>query len=291
MRIVTVDDDGRPRGGVLVRDGGIAALERWGSASVEDLIAAGPDKWAEVEQLAPATPADWPPDHLLRSPVTRTPRNIFCIGVNYVTHYDEGERQGVPMPEKPVIFTKAWTTLIGPTDDIVVDRSATDKVDWEAELAVVIGVGGVNIPEDEAMQHVFGFSLANDVSARDLQQANGPFSQWHKGKSLDGFCPLGPWIAHGSSFPGLESLRVQLFVNGTLKQDFRPGEMYHSVSKLISYLSKGMALLPGDVILTGTAAGVGLWQSPPQFLVAGDEVEIRCDGLGTMRNRVVEGRH
>ena len=137
---------------------------------------------------------DWPPDVPLYAPILRPPRNMFCVGLNYVTHYEEGDRQGAKMPEHPVFFTKPWTTLIGPNDDLVIDRSATEKADWEAELAVVIGVGGANINEDDALEHVFGYCLANDVSARDLQLANGPFSQWDKGKGLDGFCPLGPYL-------------------------------------------------------------------------------------------------
>lgn len=288
MRLVTVDDVGASRAGVLTADDSIASLAKWGHESVESLIVAGPEAWDEVERDAPTAGADWPADQRLRSPITMPPRNMFCIGLNYMTHYDEGQRKGAAMPENPVIFTKAWTTLTGPYDDIVVDRQATERADWEAELAVFIGVGGINISEDKAMDHVFGYSLADDVSARDLQQANGPFSQWHKGKSLDGFCPLGPHLVTVPSLPDLSSLRIQLLVNDKIKQDFRPADMYHTIPKLISYLSKGMTLLPGDVILTGTAAGVGLWQDPPEFLWEGDLVEIRCEGLGMQRNRVVD---
>lgn len=255
---------------------------------MEDLIAAGPALWAEVERAAPTSAFDWPSNQSLRSPITKPPWNIFCIGLNYLTHYDEGQRRGAAMPEVPVIFTKPWTTIIGPGADLVIDPEATRKADWEAELAVVIGVGGVNISEDRAVDHVFGYCLANDVSARDLQTASGPFSQWHKGKSLDGFCPLGPYLVSAEEVGDLSSLRIQLLVNEHLKQDFCPKDMYHPVPKLISYLSKGMTLLPGDVILTGTAAGVGHWREPPEFLKDGDVVEIRCPGLGAIRNRVVE---
>jgi len=288
MRLVTVSVDGTSLGGVLTDAGLVASLERWGHSSVDDLVAAGPAAWKEVEEQAPGSPGDWPGGQALGSPVTRPPRNMFCVGLNYVTHYDEGQRQGAAMPENPVIFTKPWTCIVGPNDDLVVDRKATQMADWEAELAVVIGRGGVNIPQDDAMEHVFGYCLANDVSARDLQKASGQFSQWYKGKSLDGFCPLGPELVTAGDLTDLAGLEIQLFVNGDLKQDFYPKDMYHPIPKLISYLSRGMALLPGDLILTGTAAGVGHWREPPEFLSEGDVVEIRCPGLGTMRNRVVE---
>jgi len=288
MRLVTVKEDGYSHPGVLTDSRWIASLERWGHSSVENLIRSGPAAWAEVEREASGSDGDWPPDQPLRAPITRPPRNMFCVGLNYVTHYDEGDRSGVAMPDRPVFFSKPFTTLIGPYDDLVIDREATQKADWEAELAVVIGTGGVNIDESAALDHVFGYTLANDVSARDLQLGNGPFSQWHKGKSLDGFCPLGPHLVTVPAVGDLADLRIELTVNGTVKQDFRPNEMFHPIPKLISYLSKGMALLPGDVILTGTAAGVGHWHRPPEFLHGGDVVEIRCSALGTMRNQVVE---
>jgi len=288
VRLVTVDTADGPAGGVITASGSIAALERWDHLSVEELLSAGPSGWDEVEREAANSPSDWGPESRLLSPITRPPRNMFCIGVNYVDHYDEGQRQNTSLPDIPIIFTKAWTTLIGATDDIVVDRRATTMVDWEAELAVIIGLGGVNISEADALRHVFGYCLANDVSARDLQRAGGTFAQWHKGKSLDTFCPLGPSIVTAASAPDFETLQVQLTVNGVPKQSFRPDTMVHPIPKIIAYLSLGMALLPGDIILTGTASGVGLWQDPQQFLVAGDVVEVTCDGLGTLRNKVVD---
>ena len=288
MRLVTVQTaDGR-QGGVVTGDGSVASLRHWGFSAVEELIAAGEGAWSHVEEESTGAAGHWPADVALVSPVTRPPRNMFCIGLNYVSHHDEGNRASSSMPETPVVFTKPWTTLNAPGGDIVLDRRATGKADWEAELAVVIGTGGVNIAEADAMSHVFGYTLANDVSARDLQSANGPSSQWHKGKSLDGFCPLGPAVLTPPSVPDLAGLHMVLTVNGTVKQDFLVGEMYHPIPKLISYLSLGMALLPGDVILTGTAAGVGVWREPPEFLVDGDVVEITCPPFGTLRNRVVE---
>jgi 2,4-diketo-3-deoxy-L-fuconate hydrolase len=138
------------------------------------------------------------------------------------------------------------------------------------------------------MDHVFGYTLANDVSARDLQRANGPASQWHKGKSLDGFCPLGPELVTPASMPDFGSLRIQLRLNGEVMQDFRPAEMIWTIPALIAYLSAGMSLLPGDLILTGTGSGVGLWRDPRRFLRGGDVTEISCLGLGSLSNRVTE---
>lgn len=288
MRLVTVRDGGQRLGGVVTSGGSIAALQRWGWQSAGELIQAGPAEWDRVDRECGAAAPDWPATQELHSPLAQLPRNMFCIGVNYLSHYGEGDRQGVPMPEHPVIFSKPATTLIGPADDIVVDRSATQQPDWEAELAVVIGTAGVNIEEPRAASHVFGYCLANDVSARDLQRANGPWSQWLKGKSLDGFCPLGPFIAAGKEKPDVDRLRIVLTVDDEIKQDFRPAEMYHPIPKLISYLSRGMELLPGDLILTGTAAGVGFWHDPPVYLTAGNVVRITCEGLGELANKVVD---
>jgi 2-keto-4-pentenoate hydratase/2-oxohepta-3-ene-1,7-dioic acid hydratase in catechol pathway len=287
MRLVNVLADGAAHAGACKEDGSIVALERLGPSSIEELIAAGRTVWAQVESAVERTDATWPSTTPLTSPITRPPRNLFCVGLNYESHLKEGGRSSAPMSAVPIIFTKPWTTLLGPHADLAIDTSVTEKVDWEAELAVVIGEGGRNIAADQAMQHVFGYALANDVSARDLQLSNGPGSQWDKGKSLDGFCPFGPYLVGGAALPDLAELRVNLTVNGELKQDFKPSEMHHSIPVIIDYLSRGMALLPGDVILTGTAAGVGMWQEPPQFLRAGDLVEITCDGLGAQRTGIV----
>jgi 2,4-diketo-3-deoxy-L-fuconate hydrolase len=288
MRLVTVRDHGQKLGGVLTSDGSVAALQRWGWHSVPELIRAGPAAWEKVDQECAHAAPDWPAGQELHAPLPELPRNMFCIGVNYLSHYSEGDREGVPMAEHPVIFSKPVTTLAGPRDDIVVDRSATQQPDWEAELAVIIGTAGVNISESAAASHIFGYCLANDVSARDLQRANGPWSQWLKGKSLDGFCPLGPFIAAGKDKPALHRLRIVLAVDGEIKQDFRPADMYHPIPKLISYLSRGMKLLPGDLILTGTAAGVGFWHDPPTYLAAGNVVQITCEGLGELSNKVMD---
>lgn len=285
MRLVTVSTESGPLGGVRRVDGSVASLQRWGCSSVEQLIESGPDAWARVEEESESAGGDWSSDVRLLSPLLRPPRNILCIGLNYVAHHDEGDRSS-SIPEVPVVFTKPWTTIIGPHQPLILETSATEKADWEAELAVVIGRGGKNVEEGAAFEHVFGYTLANDVSARDIQLANGPTSQWHKGKSLDSFCPMGPELATTRSIPNVDALQIKLEVNGVLKQDFRVADMYHSIPKLIAYLSRGMALLPGDVILTGTAAGVGVWRDPPEFLRPGDHMRITCEGLGELATPV-----
>lgn len=206
----------------------------------------------------------------------------MCIGLNYVSHHEEGSRTSA-IPEFPVVFTKPRTAIVGPDHTLTLDKAVSEKVDWEAELAVVIGKAGVGISQESAMDHVFGYMLANDLSARDVQFANGMSSQWHKGKSLDGFCPLGPTLVTRSTLTDLAQLHITLKVNRETKQAFWVRDMFHSIPRLIEYLSQGMELLPGDVILTGTAAGVGLWRDPPEFLRPGDVVEISCEGLGVLR--------
>lgn len=289
MRLVTVETEGGPQAAV-VRDGGVLPLEKMGFVSVRELIEAGPEAWDRVREEAQGLdPRGSLTEARLLAPIPDPPRNVFCVGVNYRAHFDEGDRpEGTEIPDAPVIFTKPWTALAGHDETVVIDRVATQQVDWEAELAVVIGRGGVNIPVEEAAGHVFGYTLANDVSARDLQLAHGSFGQWFKGKSLDGFCPMGPVLVTTDEIDDPEALHVELRVNGDIKQDFVSRDMINSVPRIIARLSLGMALLPGDVVLTGTAAGVGYWREPKEFLEAGDVVEIECEVFGVLRTRFEE---
>ena len=199
-------------------------------------------------------------------------------------------RPGSTMPDVPVIFTKPWTSLLG--HDAVVDIAGQPsvKVDWEAEIAVVVGLPGKNIAAADALDHVYGYCLADDISARDLQLAGGAFSQWFKGKSLDGFCPLGPWIVRRDDIVDADAIDMLLTVNGVTKQQFVSRDMYFKVDVIIEYLSQGMELLPGDVILTGTSSGVGLYRNPPEFLREGDVVEISSSALGLLRTYIGEPR-
>lgn len=299
MRVVTVagaypngspEPEGHP--GAVRPDGSIVSLAELGHPSVLALIEAGPDAWAAVEEqvASPDAPVRWTLGSVrLLAPVPRPPRNMVCVGVNYQSHFDEGKRpEGTTVPESPVLFTKPWTSLSGHDEVVPIDRRATDEVDWEAELAVVVGRGGINIAPEQALDHVFGWTLANDLSARDLQLEKGMFGQWHKGKSLDGFCPLGPWIVTRSELADYRDVALQLRVNGVVKQQFRAGDMINSVERIIARVSLGQRLLPGDVILTGTAAGVGHWRTPREFLHGGDVVEIESDALGLLRTRFAE---
>jgi 2-keto-4-pentenoate hydratase/2-oxohepta-3-ene-1,7-dioic acid hydratase in catechol pathway len=293
MRLVTVRTaEGQLAPGVLVAGGQIVDISVFGFESVLALIEAGP---AELEPLGAAVGGAVPRWSLsddgitLAPPITRTPRNMFCIGVNYRSHFDEGDRpDGTAIPDAPVIFTKPWTCLVGDGATVVVDRGATNRLDWEAELAVVIGRGGRNIALEDALDHVFGYSLANDLSARDLQLEHGMFGQWFKGKSLDGFCPMGPTLVTADEIGDYRGLSIRLFVNEQLKQDFATADMLNDIERIISRLSLGMELLPGDVILTGTAAGVGHWRKPPEFLGGGDVVRVECDELGTLTTVIAE---
>ena len=298
MRLVTVRTSMGDEAGVLRPDGAISALERFGHQSVLDLIEAGPDAWRAVEEAAAVgsgananTEADLIPaaDAVFLPPMPRTPRNMVCVGLNYREHFDEGDRpEGSAVPEAPVLFTKPWTSLSGHDGTVEIDRAATNKADWEAEIAVVIGVGGRNISEEDALGHVFGYTLANDLSARDLQLEHGMFGQWFKGKSLDGFCPMGPAVVTAPEIGDYRSIEVELRVNGVVKQSFRASSMVNSVPRIIARLSLGCSLVPGDVILTGTAAGVGHWRKPPEFLGDDDTVEIESPQLGLLRTHFTE---
>jgi 2-keto-4-pentenoate hydratase/2-oxohepta-3-ene-1,7-dioic acid hydratase in catechol pathway len=270
----------------------------WSDAptTVLSLIQAGPDAWQRMSEMASraneigerhshaATAVRW------HAPIPRPTKNVFCLGQNYAAHAKESAQargREMKIPTVPVIFTKAPTTISGPYDDVPVDRAATQQVDWEVELGVVIGKGGRNIARADALDHVFGYTVINDLSARDLQQQH---LQWFKGKSLDGFCPMGPVVVSADEFGDPQSKRLQLRVNGTTKQDGNTADMIFPVDVIIEWLSKGLTLEPGDVIATGTPEGVGMGRTPQEFLVDGDVVETEIEGIGTLRNKMVDGR-
>ncbi len=225
------------------------------------------------------------------SPLAALVRNVFAVGKNYVDHAREFDTSGfnatsgsgAAMPAAPQIFTKATTSLAGPTDDIVFSEATTSSVDYEGEIGVVIAEECRNVPRGEAMGKVFGFIALDDVTARDLQRDH---VQWFLGKSLDTFCPVGPWITTPDEAP-VESLRVRTWVNDELRQDAPLADLIFGVPALIETLSAAMTLLPGDIIATGTPVGVGIGFSPPRFLRAGDVVRVAATGLGELRNTVV----
>jgi len=223
------------------------------------------------------------PEVQVLAPIPRPRKNIFCVGHNYAAHIRES---GSPMPERPVWFTKPPTAVIGP-DAQVLYHTATQALDYEVELAAVIGKAGRNIPRERALDHVFGYTVMNDVTARDVQRQRG---QWFKGKSLDTFAPLGPWVVHRSALPDPQRLRIRSRVNREVRQNSSTADMIFSVAALIADLSRGLTLEPGDVIATGTPEGVGMGFQPPRYLKAGDIVEVEVEGIGTLRNPIVAGR-
>lgn len=220
----------------------------------------------------------------LLAPIPSPARNIVCLGKNYVEHAKEIKTTAIPgtVPTQPIYFTKPDHTVIGPNQEILMHPEATSQVDYEVELAIIIGKGGVDIPADQAENHIFGYTIANDVSARDLQQAH---SQWFKGKSLTTHCPMGPWIVHKSVLPLPLDLEIQCYVNGELRQNSRTGQFIFDIPTIISDLSRGYPLRPGDIILTGTPAGVGMGFDPPRFLAPGDEVRCVIERIGVLQNR------
>ena len=221
------------------------------------------------------------------APIPRPRKNIFCVGRNYAEHAAESFRasgQEVVLPESPNIFTKAVTTVNGPYADIPFDPAVSWEIDWEVELAVVIGKAGRHIPQQEALAHVFGYTVLNDITARDIQ--NRPGIQWFQGKSLDGSCPMGPSLVTADEIPDPQALRLHLEVNGVPKQDSNTGQMLFSVATIIARLSEILTLEPGDIIATGTPSGVGFARVPKEFLAPGDVVESTVEGIGTMRNPV-----
>jgi len=221
----------------------------------------------------------------LLAPLDPPRGNVLAIGRNYAKHAAEGARVRGGEVEPPTIFTKAITTIAGPHADVPIDPAVSEQIDWEVELGVVVGRRGANIPKERALEHVFGYTVINDVTARDIQRGWG--GQFFKGKSLDGSCPSGPWVVTRDEVPDPQRLRLRLTVNGDLKQDASTADMIYPVDALITWLSTGMTLLPGSLIATGTPEGVGFARQPPEFLRPGDVVEAEVEGIGTLRNRMV----
>lgn len=219
----------------------------------------------------------------LLAPIPRPKRNVVCVGLNYAEHVAESKSvAGSEPPRFPVFFSKPPSTVIGPDDEIPWHGSVSTSIDWEVELAVIIGRQGRDIAEATAMEHVFGYTVANDVTARDLQQRHG---QWYKGKGLDGFCPLGPVVVTADEI-GPHQLDIGLRVNGVEKQRSNTRHLIFNIPRLIAEWSAGMTLYPGDILLTGTPSGVGVGRTPPEFLKPGDVVEAEIPAIGVLRNVV-----
>jgi 2-keto-4-pentenoate hydratase/2-oxohepta-3-ene-1,7-dioic acid hydratase in catechol pathway len=251
-----------------------------GMEAVKDLVARlEPSMGAPVtRQLA---------DVKVLAPLDPPRGNVIAIGLNYAKHATETARMAGTGAQPPTVFTKAITSIAGPYDDIPIDQDVSDQMDWEVELGVVIGKAGKNIAREGALDHVFGYTVINDVSARDIQSGWG--GQFFKGKSLDSACPTGPWVVTRDELPDPQSLTLRLRVNEALKQDASTAGMIHAVDSIISWVSVGMTLLPGTLIATGTPEGVGFARTPPEFIRPGDVVEAEVEGIGTLRNRFVAG--
>lgn len=262
-------------------------------AQMLSFLASGKSGRKEMEALLPkAQPEEILPltNVQLLAPIPVPSRNIYGVGWNYRDHVEEAQKAAgpdknrEPMPEHPVFFTKGTHTVNEPFGSIPYDPKISTTVDWGVGLAVVIGRQGKNIPEDEALDHVFGYTVINDITARDVQQKRHG-GQWFKGKSLDGYGPMGPWIVAADGLDH-DNLRLQTRVNGVVKQDANTRQMVFKVPRLIAELSAGMTLEPGDVIATGTPGGVGYTRQPPEFLKPPDELETEIVGIGTIRNTI-----
>lgn len=297
MRLLTYERNNAPRLGLLVRDRVLDAADAGAAIGVvlpDDMlafIAAGDPATASAQQLVDAASSD--PAVLQRAsmslseasllaPIPRPARNIVCVGLNYAEHAAESAvTEG--LPEDPVYFTKPPTTVIGPDAAIPWHGHVSRRVDWEVELVVVIGRGGTDIPQEQALDHVFGYTVGNDITARDLQRRH---QQWYKGKGLDGYCPLGPWIVTRDELPDPQDVHLRLSVNGELKQDAHTSDMIFGVARLIAILSLGMTLEPGDLLMTGTPSGVGFARKPPEYLQPEDKIEAEIDAIGVLRSTV-----
>ncbi|MBI3042971.1 MAG: fumarylacetoacetate hydrolase family protein [Betaproteobacteria bacterium] len=223
----------------------------------------------------------------LAAPIPRPRKNVFCVGWNYVEHFEESRvsrLHTVEFPAHPTFFSKVPTTVNGPYDPVPSHAGVTAQLDWEVELGVVIGRRGIDIKEADALKHVFGYTVVNDISAREIQRRHG--GQLFKGKGLDGTCPMGPWIVTADEVPDPHALYLTSRVNGVTKQDSNTRYMYFKIPRLIAELSAGMTLEPGDILSTGTPAGVGHARTPPEFMKAGDVLESEIAGLGLLRNKI-----
>jgi len=289
MRVATFRVDGQRRVGQLTADG--RTIQPFDLPAAATEAGALPIIDAMVDGRTPATNGTtYPLDRvILEAPIPRPRRNIFCVGKNYHEHAHEFARSGFDssaqsgaVPDAPIVFSKVPETVTGPGRPILIDTAVSDTIDYEAELAVVIGKGGRGIGRADALDHVWGYTIVNDVTARDLQ---GRHKQWLIGKSQDSFCPMGPWLVSRDGID-LADTSVRCWVNRELRQDANTRALIFDVPTLIETISAGLTLLPGDIIATGTPAGVGIGFKPPKYLKPGDVVRIEIGGIGVLENPV-----
>ncbi|MCP4825442.1 MAG: fumarylacetoacetate hydrolase family protein [Shimia sp.] len=273
MRFVRYGERGAEKPGVLDNAGQVRDL----SGVVADLAG---DVLADLPKVDPENLPLAEGDLRLGAPVSKVGKYL-CIGLNYSDHAEEA---GMDIPKEPILFMKATSAIVGPDDPVVLPRDS-EKGDWEVELAVVIGKAAKYVSKEDALTHVAGYTIANDVSERSLQIERG--GQWTKGKSCDSFGPLGPWLVTPDEVGDVQDLALSLEVNGERVQTGSTASMVFGVAEIISYLSEMMTLHPGDVIATGTPPGVGMGFKPPRYLRAGDVMELSIEGLGKQRQRVM----
>ena len=292
MRYATFERDGRVSWGIVQAGGvldlpaaaAVAGLAGWPETLLA-FIQAGPAWWERAGQFAAVAGSDslLPLSGVrLLAPVPQPLRNVFALGLNYAEHAAEG---GHDAPDAPIYFTKATTAVIGPDEPIIADPSVSQQLDWEVELGVILGAGGRRISEADALNHVFGYTVIHDVSARDLQFARS--GQWFLGKSFDTGCPMGPWIVSADEIGDPQNLDLSLRVNGIEKQSSNTRYMIFPVAKIVEDLSSVLTLQAGDIISTGTPDGIGGSREPPEFLQPGDVTEAEVAGIGLLRNPVL----
>ena len=294
MRLVTfsIGSNGGARLGALVGDAVVDlahASQGELPASMLELVQAGPAALEQAKKVAESAKERTPlSDVKLMAPIPRPTKNVFCLGLNYAEHVAEGGRalgENRDLPKYPVFFTKPPTAVIGHEDEFIFDPKISDKVDWEVELTLIIGRTGKNIRADEALDHVFGYTVGNDISIRDRQRSHG---QWFKGKGFDRAAPMGPVVVTANEIPDPQTLDITLRVNGVTKQDSNTRNMIFDVRKCIESLSEGLTLEAGDLIMTGTPDGVGFARTPPEFVKQGDVMEAEIENIGILRTPVVE---
>ncbi|MGH2377203.1 MAG: fumarylacetoacetate hydrolase family protein [Candidatus Limnocylindria bacterium] len=294
MRLLSFGTDDGERVGVIGEDGTVVPLDDVAPGAPKamvDVIAGWPDIGPALRDPALRALAGTPLDRVRLTAPLRPRRNVFCVGWNYAEHFAEGRAihstaGHAELPEHPALFTKQPNAVIGPGEHVVHPGTHSAELDWEVELAVIVGRGGRDIPEERALEHVFGYTVGNDVSVRDIQRSRHG-GQWFKGKSFDTHCPLGPWIVTAEEIPDPQVLDITSRVNGETKQASNTKHMVFTVARIVAELSVGMRLHPGDVILTGTPEGVGFARTPPEFLRPGDVMEMEVEGIGVLRNKVV----
>lgn len=287
MRLVTYHDERGDHIGAL-RDGSTIVPLDTVAPSMLALIDGGAALLSEARATLERAASTVPLGQVrLLAPIPRPRQNVICLGMNYVEHaYESMRAKGLEpsLPPHPVFFSKAATSICADGDDIPLDPRVTEALDYEVELAFIIGQGGKNIARGQAMAHVFGYTIVNDISARDLQNRH---QQFYKGKSLDRSCPIGPWIVTADEIANPAALGLRLRLNGATRQDSSVGDLIFDIPTTIEVLSLGQTLEPGTIISTGTPSGVGMGMSPPSYLRAGDVMEAEIDGIGVLRNRVV----